>query len=111
MGRIIVKFEELTTKAINFSMKGCYMRYSAKKIMNKLATKSCLLRSIGGEEKKRLQQTLVGMMNDIHAVCQKHEISRTNVQNTMERTYLTTVLLMVFLQEHSLKNRVLKMNN
>ena len=64
-----------------------------------------------GRRKKRLQQTLVGMMNDIHAVCQKHEISRTNVQNTMERTYLTTVLLMVFLQEHSLKNRVLKMNN
>ena len=52
MGRIIVKFEKLTTKAINFSMKGCYMRYSAKEIMNKLATKSCLLRSIGGEEKK-----------------------------------------------------------
>ena len=64
-----------------------------------------------GRRKKRLQQTLVGMMSDIHAVCQKHEISRTNVQNTMERTYLTTVLLMVFLQEHSLKNRVLKMNN
>lgn len=51
------------------------MRYSAKEIMNKLATKSCLLRSIEGEEKNRLQHTLLGMMNDIHAVCHKHDIS------------------------------------
>lgn len=58
MGRIIVKFEKLTTKAINFSMKGCYMRYSAKEIMNKLATKSCLLRSIGGEEKRGFNRLL-----------------------------------------------------
>ena len=64
-----------------------------------------------GRRKKRLQQTLVGMMSDIHAVCQKHEISRTNVQNTMERTYLTTVLSMIFLQKRSFERRVHYLNN
>lgn len=50
------------------------MAKSAKDVMNELARKSGLLKEITGEDRKKLQDTLVEMMQDIHAVCLKHKI-------------------------------------
>ena len=50
------------------------MPKSAKQVMNDLAKETNLLEEVSGENRTKLQQTLLLMMRDIHNVCVKHEI-------------------------------------
>ncbi len=50
------------------------MDISAHKIMNNIAVSSNMLMEVSGETREELKRTLVGMLQDIHDVCVRHNI-------------------------------------